>query len=130
MALVGAMASYVIEWRGLAGRTGAGPRSPWETSACRQASGGAVVLALPAVFDPWGPSRRPGPPRSSLSADHPPAGRTERGAARHPGGIEETLMLYQGERGRPRARRMLTEIDPTKRRVYDLFGVDACAPKR
>ena len=27
-------------------------------------------------------------------------------------GIEETVMLYQGERGRPRARRMLTEIDP------------------
>ena len=45
-------------------------------------------------------------------------------------GIEETLMLYQGERGRPRARRMLTEIDPTKRRLYDLFGLDACAPKR
>ncbi len=45
-------------------------------------------------------------------------------------GIEETLMLYQGERGRPRARRMLTEIDPTQRRLYDLFGLDAYAPKR
>ena len=28
------------------------------------------------------------------------------------GGIEETVLLYQGERGRPRARRMLTEMDP------------------
>jgi len=45
-------------------------------------------------------------------------------------GIEETLMLYQGERGRPRARRMLTEIDPTQRRLYGLFGLDAYAPKR
>jgi transposase len=46
------------------------------------------------------------------------------------GGIEETLLLYQGERGRPRARRMLTEIDDTQRRLYDLFGLDAYAPKR
>ena len=30
------------------------------------------------------------------------------------GGIEETVLLYQGERGRPRARRMLTEMDPTQ----------------
>jgi hypothetical protein len=45
-------------------------------------------------------------------------------------GIQETLMLYQGERGRPRARRMLTEIDPTQQRLYDLFGLDVYAPKR
>ena len=45
-------------------------------------------------------------------------------------GIEETVMLYQGERGRPRARRMLTEIDPTGQRLYDLFGLEAYAPKR
>ncbi|MDA8399854.1 MAG: transposase, partial [Actinomycetota bacterium] len=44
-------------------------------------------------------------------------------------GIQETLMLYQGERGRPRARRMLTEIDPTQQRLYDLFGLDVYAPK-
>ena len=44
-------------------------------------------------------------------------------------GIEETLLLYQGERGRPRARRMLTEQDATQRRLYELFGLDACAPK-
>lgn len=46
------------------------------------------------------------------------------------GGIEETVLLYQGERGRPRARRMLTEIDPTQQRLYDLFGLDNYAPQR
>ena len=45
-------------------------------------------------------------------------------------GIEETLLLYQGERGRPRARRMLTEMNATKRRLYDLFGLENYAPKR
>jgi transposase len=45
-------------------------------------------------------------------------------------GIQETLLLYQGEQGRPRARRMLTEMDPTQRRLYDLFGLKACAPRR
>ncbi|MHB8293917.1 MAG: IS1634 family transposase [Acidimicrobiales bacterium] len=45
-------------------------------------------------------------------------------------GIQETLLLYQGERGRPRARRMLTEKDPTQSRLYDLFGLEAYAPKR
>jgi len=48
----------------------------------------------------------------------------------HLGGIEETVMLYQGERGRPRARRMLTEMDPTQVRLYDLFGLDEYAPTR
>ncbi|MGZ6839754.1 MAG: IS1634 family transposase [Frankiaceae bacterium] len=44
--------------------------------------------------------------------------------------IEETVLLYQGERGRPRARRMLTEIDATQQRLYDLFGLDSYAPQR
>src|SRR5664279_2313933 len=38
------------------------------------------------------------------------------------GGIQETVLLYQGERGRPRAQRMLTEIDPIQQRLHDLFG--------
>jgi transposase len=46
------------------------------------------------------------------------------------GGIEETVLLYQGERGRPRARRMLTEMDPVQSRLYDLFGLDTYAPTR
>ena len=45
-------------------------------------------------------------------------------------GIQETVLLYQGERGRPRARRMLTEKDATAQALYDLFGLDAYAPKR
>jgi len=44
--------------------------------------------------------------------------------------IQETVLLYQGERGRPRARRMLTEIDPTQQRLYDAFGLDAYAPAK
>jgi hypothetical protein len=46
------------------------------------------------------------------------------------GAIEETVLLYQGERGRPRARRMLTEMDPIQQRLYDLFGLDEYAPRR
>ena len=46
------------------------------------------------------------------------------------GGIQETVLLYQGQRGRPRARRMLTEINPTQQRLYNLFNLDTYAPKR
>jgi transposase len=46
------------------------------------------------------------------------------------GEIEETVLFYQGERGRPRARRMLTEMDPVHQRLYDLFGLGTHAPKR
>jgi len=46
------------------------------------------------------------------------------------GEIEETLLLYQGERGRPRARRMLTEMDPGQERLFDLFGLSVHAPTR
>ena len=46
------------------------------------------------------------------------------------GEIEETVLLYQGERGRPRARRMLTVMDPIQQRLYDLFGLDKYAPRR
>ena len=45
-------------------------------------------------------------------------------------GIEETVLLYQGERGRPRARRMLTAIDATQQRLYDLFSLEDYAPQR
>lgn len=43
-------------------------------------------------------------------------------------GIEETVLVYQGERGRPRARRMLTDKDATQRRLYDLFDLERYAP--
>ena len=44
-------------------------------------------------------------------------------------GIEESVMLFQGERGRPRARRMLTKMDPVQARLYGLFHLDAYAPR-
>lgn len=43
---------------------------------------------------------------------------------------EETVLLYQGDRGRPRARRMPTEMTPTQERLNDLFGLEAYAPTR
>ncbi|MGH7068415.1 MAG: IS1634 family transposase [Acidimicrobiales bacterium] len=46
------------------------------------------------------------------------------------GGIQETVLLYQGETGRPRARRMLTDIEPDAKHLYDLFGLEDYAPKR
>jgi hypothetical protein len=45
-------------------------------------------------------------------------------------GIQETVLLYQAERGRPRARRMLTDMTPTQQRLYDLFDLDRYAPRR
>jgi transposase len=45
-------------------------------------------------------------------------------------GIQETVLLYQGERGRPRARHVLTETDPAQQRLFDLFGLEAYAPRR
>lgn len=44
-------------------------------------------------------------------------------------GIQETVLLYQGERGRPRARRMLTELDATQGHLYSLFGLESYAPQ-
>ena len=45
-------------------------------------------------------------------------------------GIQETVLLYQAQRGRPRARRMLTDMTPTQHRLYDLFHLDRHAPRR
>jgi transposase len=45
-------------------------------------------------------------------------------------GIQETVLLYQGPQGRPRARRMLTDMTPTQHRLHDLFNLDTHAPKR
>jgi transposase len=45
-------------------------------------------------------------------------------------GIQETVLLYQGERGRPRARHVLTEMDPVQQRLFDLFDLEAYAPRR
>jgi transposase len=45
-------------------------------------------------------------------------------------GIQETVLLYQGARGRPRARHVLTEMDPIQQRLFDLLGLAAYAPRR
>jgi len=45
-------------------------------------------------------------------------------------GIQETVLLYQGDRGRPRARRMLTETSPHQQALHTLYGLDTYAPKR
>ena len=45
-------------------------------------------------------------------------------------GIGETVLLYQGERGRPRAHRMLTGTTPVQDKLSGIFGLDRYAPKR
>src|SRR5271166_6668167 len=46
-------------------------------------------------------------------------------------GIQETVLLYHdGRKGRPRARRMLTDTTPTQKRLADLFGIHRYAPTR
>jgi transposase len=46
-------------------------------------------------------------------------------------GIQETVLLYPtGNKGRPRAQRILTDIDPTQQRLYDLFELATYAPRR
>jgi transposase len=43
-------------------------------------------------------------------------------------GIEETVLIYPSTGGRPKARRMLTDITPTQQRLYDLFDLNRYAP--
>jgi transposase len=46
-------------------------------------------------------------------------------------GIQETVLLYHdGGKGRPRARRMLTERNPTQQHLADLFDIHRYAPTR
>jgi hypothetical protein len=46
-------------------------------------------------------------------------------------GIQETVLLYHdGGKGRPRARRILTDRNPTQQALYDLFTLDHYAPTR
>jgi len=44
--------------------------------------------------------------------------------------IQETVLLYPSTGGRPKARRMLSETDPTQDRLSELFGLAAYAPKQ
>lgn len=46
-------------------------------------------------------------------------------------GIGETVLLYHNDgKGRPRARRMLTDTSPTQKRLADLFDIHRYAPTR
>ena len=45
-------------------------------------------------------------------------------------GISETVLLYQGDRGRPRGHRMLTETTPVQDKLARIFGLDRYAPRR
>ncbi len=45
-------------------------------------------------------------------------------------GIGETVLLYQAERGRPRAHRMLTETTPVQDQLSQIFGLARYAPRR
>ena len=45
-------------------------------------------------------------------------------------GISETVLLYHGDRGRPRAHRMLTETSPVQDKLAAIFGLDRYAPRR
>ena len=49
----------------------------------------------------------------------------------HLGGIQETVLLYPtGNKGRPRAQRILTDTNPTQKCLFELFGLDTYAPNR
>ncbi len=43
-------------------------------------------------------------------------------------GIQETVLLYSSTGGRPRARRVLTEMDPLQERLFEIFNLEAFAP--
>jgi transposase len=46
-------------------------------------------------------------------------------------GIQETVLLYHdGTKGRPRARRMITDMNPTQQRLANLFNINQYAPTR
>ncbi len=45
-------------------------------------------------------------------------------------GIGETVLLYRGDRGRPKAHRMLTETSPVQDKLTSIFGLARYAPKR
>src|SRR6266704_3035399 len=44
-------------------------------------------------------------------------------------GIGETVLIYPSAGGRPKARRMITELSEDQRRLYQIFGLDRWAPR-
>lgn len=47
----------------------------------------------------------------------------------HLAGIQETVLIYPSTRGRPKARRMLTQTSPTQDRLIKIFDLDRSAPR-
>ena len=45
------------------------------------------------------------------------------------GGIGETVLIYPSTGGRPKARRMTTEMSPDQQALYDLFDLHRWAPQ-
>jgi hypothetical protein len=45
-------------------------------------------------------------------------------------GIGETVLLYQAERGRSRAHRMLADTTPVQDKLTEIFGLARSAPRR
>jgi transposase len=45
-------------------------------------------------------------------------------------GIGETVLLYHGEKGRPRARHQITRMDPHQQRLFEIFDLQRYAPRR
>lgn len=48
----------------------------------------------------------------------------------HLAGIQETVLIYPSTGGRPKARRILTDMDPTQQALYETFDLDRHAPTR
>jgi transposase len=44
-------------------------------------------------------------------------------------GIQETVFVYRGEKGRPRLRHQITEMDKDQRKLFELFELNELAPK-
>jgi transposase len=65
-----------------------------------------------------------------LKARHAGLDLSVRELLRELGGISETVLLYQGDRGRPRAHRMLTETTPVQDKLARIFSLDRYAPRR
>ncbi|MGH3193762.1 MAG: hypothetical protein ACRDOL_42200, partial [Streptosporangiaceae bacterium] len=82
-------------------------------------------------------SPHPEPPdhtRTTPSATEPPGPvATLRDAGqllRELADISETVLLYHGDRGRPRAHRMLTETSPVQDKLAGIFSLARYAPRR
>jgi 2,4-dienoyl-CoA reductase-like NADH-dependent reductase (Old Yellow Enzyme family) len=43
--------------------------------------------------------------------------------------IEETVLIYPSAGGRPKARRMTTELSDDQRKLHEIFGLDRWAPR-